>query len=164
MYEYDFSGAEGWVIRDSARLQLKIIEQIKPPVAVVLHVLRMMVVEDRDRHSDIAEDDMQSMQGSGEAWTTSFERFLGSQILIEGYLKKLDFVALSANERDAMLEGLATFAEVEVRLKLLEFALGWVDQVVEPLKTSSEAGKGNVVASDVQRICKLLAVPSKKAS
>ena len=125
----DCSGSEGLQITDSAKNFLKVLKDIKPPLPVVVEVLRGMTKDDRSRHSNIAEDDAQCAASCGESWTSSYVRYLGSQRLIAGLFgNDFDFAGLPQTERNALLEGLASFKEVEIRGKLLPIALGWIEQ------------------------------------
>lgn len=146
-YEEDINGQQGMQIKDTARIYLSVLERIKPALSVVVQVIRMMADEDRDRH-DCLDDDGNSVGG--------YKRFIGAQLLVNScFGTGFDFSALSADARKALLEGLATFKQPEIRHKLLEFALGWIHQVVQPLNASSKDAKA--IAADVQRICTLLA-------
>ena len=146
-YEEDINGQQGMQIKDTARIYLSVLERIKPALSVVVQVIRMMADEDHDRH-DCLDDDGNSVVG--------YKRFIGAQLLVNScFSTGFDFSALSADARKALLEGLATFKQPEIRHKLLEFALGWIHQVVQPLNASSKDAKA--IAADVQRICTLLA-------
>jgi len=149
-YEDDDDRTE--YITDRGQVFLNVTRQFNPPIKVILHLVRALVKEDESRHADIEDSDYAN---------PSYDRFLGTQTFIAGWVSILDFTSLLHEESEALVSTLASFKERDVKACFVPFALEWIKALVQPLKEPGRRSrvpdqKDGELARSVEKVCQAI--------
>ena len=154
-YEEDYD--ENQYIKDRAQVFLDVTRQVMPPVKLTLQLVRALVKEDKSRHSNIESNYHQGWDGESHG-SPCYKRFIGTRAFIAGWGSTLDFVSLSHEESEALLSGLASFKDRDVKACLVPIALEWIKALVQPLEEPGRRSnqKDVELAKSVKKVCQAI--------
>jgi len=156
-YEDDYDRTE--YITDRAQVFLNVTRQFNPPIKLTLWLVRALVKEDEFRHCRIEDNHYQDPY---EHSSPSYDSFLGTRAFIAGWVSILDFTSLSHQQSEALVSGLASFKDSDVKAYFVPFALEWIKALVQPLKKPGRRSnqKDVELAKSVEKVCQAILMGS----
>ena len=156
-YENDYDQTEE--IKDRAKVFLNVTRQFNPSIKRTLWLVRALVKEDEFRHCCIEDNHYQNPYEHG---SPSYDSFLGTRAFIAGWVSILDFESLSHQQSEALVSGLTSFKDSNVKACFVPFALAWIKALVQPLKKPGRRSnqKDVELAKSVEKVCQAILMGS----